>query len=129
MKETALGHVIKTDHRDFSWDLDPRVMQRKKSPHRNQIVRGENCRKLSSRGLDQFLGRIVTAVGCPESVSGRTGLKSGSMQLGKPSFSSKLRTSIRLVAKEPGNSSVAKGNQVTCRQPGTANMVDAKRRE
>ena len=38
MKETALGHVIKTDYRDFSGDLDPGVMQRKKSPHRNQIV-------------------------------------------------------------------------------------------
>src|ERR1700740_3684278 len=113
MKETTLGHIIKTDYRNFFGNLNPGLVQREKGAHRNQIVRGENCRKFSG-GFDQFFGRIVTAIGCPWSVSGRPGLKSGSMQLSKPTFFSELRTSIRLLAEESGNPGVAEGNQVAC---------------
>ena len=38
MKEPALGHIIKTDYRDFSGDLDSGLMQRQQGPHLNQIA-------------------------------------------------------------------------------------------
>src|ERR1700726_4701085 len=129
MKETALGHIIKTDYRDFGGDLDPGLMQCQQGPHRNEIVRSENRGKFSGRSFDQFFRRIVPAVRCPRSVCGRTGFKSGRLQLGQPSFSSELRASIWLVAEGSGNSGVAARNQGAGGQPGTTNMVHTKRRE
>jgi hypothetical protein len=73
MKDTALGRIVESDHRAFPAGLDPGLKKRKKSAHRNPIVRGENCGRLSGRsfnGHSDTIRMVISLFRCPYFLQG-----------------------------------------------------------